>query len=316
MDNLTHTLVGGVLARAGLSERTPYGTAVCLVAANIPDVDIVVGFDTIDYLNYHRHLTHSLFVIPLMALLAVGLVAGAARLMRRPKRVRWGPAYGVAVVVAYSHPLLDFMNTYAIRLWLPFSEEWSSWDALFVIDPVLWAILAAVLVNCWWLSGARSRYLAMLGLVLLVCYCGLNRYWHDRVVAVLPGEEIAGEAVIRVAAFPAPWLPTDWIGVVETETAYYGFEMDVLKLASIDVSRGVRTAKLDQEPAVKAAWESTLGNDYRRFAQYGFARVDRSGDGYRVLLADMRFMRGGRVGLVCSFELDGAFGVVRSTFGF
>ncbi len=316
MDNLTHTLVGGVLARAGLRERTPYGTAICLLAANIPDVDIVVGFDTIDYLNYHRHLTHSLFVIPLLALLAVGAVAGAARLLGRTKRVRWGPAFGVAVVVAYSHPLLDFMNTYAIRLWLPFSEEWSSWDTLFVIDPVLWAILAAVLIGCWWLGAERSRYLALLGLVLLAFYCGLNRYWHDRVISVLPTEVIAGEDIVRVAAFPAPWFPTNWIGVVETQTNYYAFELDALELRSVNVSRARRTAKLDGHPAVRAAWKSELGSDYKRFAQYGFARVDERSDSSHVLLADMRFMRNERVGLVCSFELDAAFRVVRSTFGF
>ncbi len=315
MDNLTHTLVGGLLARAGLRQRTPLGTTVCLVAANVPDVDIVAGLDTIDYLNYHRHLTHSLLAIPFMALLAVGLTAGAARLLRRPERVRWGPAYGVALLVAYSHPLLDFMNVYGIRLWLPFSSEWSSWDALFVIDPLLWAGLSATLLGCWLLRRSRARRLAALGLVLLAGYCALNRYWHDRVMDALPAESILGEAVARRAAFPAPWLPAAWFGVVETETAYFSFDVDALEARPVDPARGRRVAKLAEHPAVRAAWASAEGRDYGRFAQYGFARVERRPGGYSVTLADMRFLRGGRTGLACSFEVDAALRVVRSQFG-
>ncbi len=314
MDNLTHTLVGGLLARAGLREYTPLGTAVCLVAANVPDVDIAAGIDTIDYLNYHRHLTHSLFAIPLMALLAVGLTAGAARLLRRPERVRWGPACGVALLVAYSHPLLDFMNAYGIRLWLPLLSAWSSWDALFVIDPLLWAGLSSTLLGCWLLSRPRARRLAVLGLVLLAGYCALNRHWHDRVIDRLPLETVRGEAVVRRAAFPAPWLPAAWIGVVETEAAYFGFDVDALESAAVDPARGRRVAKLAEHPAVQAARASGPGRDYGRFAQYGFARVARLPAGYRVTLADMRFLRGGRTGLACSFEVDAAFRVVRAQF--
>ena len=41
MDNLTHTLVGLAAAKAGLERLSLGATAVCLVAANSPDVDIV-----------------------------------------------------------------------------------------------------------------------------------------------------------------------------------------------------------------------------------------------------------------------------------
>ncbi len=64
MDNLTHTLTGVLLARAGLRRLTPRATWISVVAANIPDIDILVGPSGINYLNYHRHLTHSLFSNP------------------------------------------------------------------------------------------------------------------------------------------------------------------------------------------------------------------------------------------------------------
>ena len=150
---------------------------------------------------------------------------------------------------------------------------------------------------------------------MLLGYCALNRYWHDRVLDVLPAESILGEAVVRRAAFPAPWLPTAWTGVVETETAYFGFDVDALEPGAVVPERGRRVAKLAAHPAVEAVRAGVPGRDYGRFAQYGFARVERLPGGYRVTLADMRFLRGGRVGLACSFEVDAAFTVVRSRFG-
>ena len=49
-----------VLARAGLDRFTPRATLICVVAANIPDIDIVTASSPINYLNYHRHLTHAI----------------------------------------------------------------------------------------------------------------------------------------------------------------------------------------------------------------------------------------------------------------
>src|ERR671919_620239 len=41
MDNLSHTLVGAALGKAGLQKRTPLATAALLIGANLPDVDVL-----------------------------------------------------------------------------------------------------------------------------------------------------------------------------------------------------------------------------------------------------------------------------------
>ena len=83
MDNLTHTLVGVLLARSLLGRLAPRATLMCVVAANIPDIDIVTSSSSIDYLNYHRHITHSIPAVPVMAALAVALVEGPRRWLRK-----------------------------------------------------------------------------------------------------------------------------------------------------------------------------------------------------------------------------------------
>ena len=60
MDNLTHTLTGLALSRAGLSRWYARPTLVLMLAANIPDIDIVtIAGGPFNYFQYHRGVTHS-----------------------------------------------------------------------------------------------------------------------------------------------------------------------------------------------------------------------------------------------------------------
>ena len=59
MDNITHTLTGVLLVQAGLHKLTPRATWIAVTAANIPDLDILVGPWSIEYLNYHRHFSQN-----------------------------------------------------------------------------------------------------------------------------------------------------------------------------------------------------------------------------------------------------------------
>src|SRR5439155_27215011 len=114
MDNLTHTAIGLFLARAGLRRLSPYATPMILLAANAPDMDVVsAAGGSLNYLHYHRHLTHSLAALPFLAILAVALV----RLIGR-KPVNWAGALAAAAIGLASHLLLDWTNIYGIRMLL------------------------------------------------------------------------------------------------------------------------------------------------------------------------------------------------------
>ena len=167
MDNLTHSLVGLAAARAGLERVSPYATPLCLVAANLPDADVVtLAFGPWTYLHQHRGLSHS--VVGVLALgVALPLVFWAgerlwSRLRRRPPRARLGGLVVASLVVSATHPLLDWTNSYGLRPLLPWDSRWFYGDLVFILDPWLWLSLGGA---CFLLTArTRRRTLAWAGL--------------------------------------------------------------------------------------------------------------------------------------------------------
>ena len=327
MENVTHTLAGYFLARAGLDRQTPHANAICIVAANIPDIDLVTFTSPINYLNYHRHLTHSLFVVPAMGALAVAVVALWLRLFRRDAQpVAWKSAWPVATVVALTHPLLDLMNPYGIRLWLPFSARWDSWDALFVWEPWLWVWMFGAALAMWLVrrrgpsveNARTSARIAGCAAAGLLAFIGLKSTLHGRAIEILQTIQVEGEAVQRFAAFPHAFDPFRWTGVIETSGDYRVFQLSGVGLANSnnpsppDAPRIFR--KFTPGKELQPALESGVAEDYLRFAQYAVGAVERSGDGYVIRLFDLRFGQGNTQRFVCTVVLDGRFRKVSERF--
>ena len=149
MDNLAHSLVGLAAAKAGLEKLSPGATAVCILAANAPDIDFIsaISGDRWTVLHYHRGITHSIFGTFLLALIIPALfclIEGAlARTRGRPKRFRLRGLLVASLIVSATHPLLDWTNNYGVRPLLPWSGRWFYGDLVFVVDPFLWLLFGA-----------------------------------------------------------------------------------------------------------------------------------------------------------------------------
>ena len=67
MDNLTHSLTGLMLSRAGLNRFYPRATLLLVIAANIPDIDFVaIARGPLYYFEQHRGITHSVAAAPVI----------------------------------------------------------------------------------------------------------------------------------------------------------------------------------------------------------------------------------------------------------
>ena len=280
MDNITHSLTGLLLSRAGLDRLTPRAPWILFLAANAPDIDVVSAFGgSLNYLHYHRNLTHSLVALPVLPIICVL----AVRLISR-KPVNWAGAYVIALIGVASHLVLDLTNVYGVRLLLPFSARWLRWDITNVIDFWIWGVLfisvcapaLARLVNAeigatGQARGGARRAFAVFALVFLTLYEGARSVAHARAVATLESRVYAGTAPSRVAAGPGPVSLFEWRGIAETPELVSIVNVNLL--GDFDPAAGRRFYKPEPLSAIEAARRTPVFEEFLRFSQYPFWQV-------------------------------------------
>jgi inner membrane protein len=158
MEPLAHTLAGACLAESGLKRLSPLGTSTLIIAANIPDLDGACYLHSADLaFAFRRGWTHGVLAIAVLpvALTAVMLVLDRVLSRRRPERprARSGALLGLAALGVLSHPFLDWLNSYGVRLLMPLSNRWFYGDTLFIVDPWLWLILGGAAMLAWTTHG-------------------------------------------------------------------------------------------------------------------------------------------------------------------
>jgi len=209
MDNLCHTLVGAALAQSGLKRRTRLGTATLLIGANLPDLDMLSILSG-NALAFRRGWTHGVLALLVLPMLLTGLMVGWDRWHARgrsdlapllPRQLLW-----LATIAVVSHPFLDWLNVYGVRLLMPFSNRWFYGDAVFIVDPWLWLVLGA---GAAWSAvlarrgAARAAVPATVGLALAALYIagmfGLTQVGRMVVARGLELENMASKGTVQVA---------------------------------------------------------------------------------------------------------------------
>ena len=326
MDNLTHTLVGILVARAGLNRLAPRATLLAAIGANLPDVDIVAGLGgSLCYLAQHRGFTHALFWMPLLALAPLPLwyllVRGS-----RPTRAHWLGAWLVSFCGVASHLGLDLLNVYGIRLGLPFSSRWLHLDLLHIVDVWVWVLLLAFVLAPLLgrlvsgeigASSGPGRAGAVVGLLLLGVYIGARALLHQQALATLAARLYQGEAPMRTLALPSPANPWHWTGLVETPQAWRVLSVPLLR--EFDPEAAHVLFKPELAGVREAVARSATGRVFLDFSQAPVWRVLPSAGGQGgvvVQVDDLRFGLREAGAFRAEFELDRNGGVRREQFSF
>ncbi len=162
MDNITHSLVGALIGQAGLKRKTGLAMPALIIGANLPDIDAtcVLLLGDMQHLAVRRGVTHGPLAWVLLPLLLAGLLwmwdRWQARRGSRPEsrlRVSFGWLFALSFLACLTHPALDWLNNYGVRLLEPFSHRWFYGDALYIID--VWLLVGLGLAT--WLSLRRER---------------------------------------------------------------------------------------------------------------------------------------------------------------
>lgn len=154
MDNLTHSLAGALLGQMGLKRLTGRAMPTLILAANLPDIDAVATVLGTESLAIRRGITHGPIALAVLPLVLTGLMLLYDRWRPSEQPVRPGMLLLLAYIGTLSHPALDWLNSYGIRLLEPFSHTWYAGDTLFIVDVWIWA---ALLMAFLWSRRSEKR---------------------------------------------------------------------------------------------------------------------------------------------------------------
>ena len=299
LDNLCHTLVGAALGEVGLKRATPLAMATLLVGANLPDVDAVTYLfaDAPTSFEFRRGWTHGALAMVVLPLALASAVAAWDRLVRRRRHPEKTPArFPALLLLAFlsvvSHPLLDFLNSYGVRFLYPFSKRWFHGDALFIVDPWVWLVLA---VGMGWSAVRRRR-----------------RHEHpDRPARVALGATAAYVGVMLLSSATGRGLVVREAGAAGLSPGRVIVSPEALDLlrrtVSLEVPGGYRLGKLrwfsrpslaltpafiarnDRDPFAGAAARTRDGRKFLVWARFPYFVVSREGDGAVVTIHDARY---------------------------
>jgi inner membrane protein len=294
MDNVCHTLIGAALGESGLKQRTRLGNATLMIAANLPDLDVLVFATDTPSVAFRRGWTHGILaqaLLPILLTAAIWLFARGT-VGRRDPPLHPGWLLALAYIGVYSHVLLDLLNNYGIRLLAPLDWRWFYGDAVFIVDPWLWLVLGAGI----WLARRRESVgpaRGSLAMALLYISAMVISGRISRDVVIDAWRDQGGATVQRLMVGPVPLNPLQRTVIVDAGDRYgYGTFSWWPRRVTFDpalVPKNDRTREVDvarQAPNIRA---------FLVWSRFPYWTVEPVAEGTRVTVADMRFMAtGGR----------------------
>ena len=186
MDSLSQIVLGAACAAvvAPASERRK-ALVLGALLGTLPDLDVLpllAVSDPVKFVTWHRTLTHSLFVLPLLGWL-LWWIARRRWSWTGTDRWRWLLGFELALV---THPLLDAHTVYGTQLLWPLQTPPVMWSTVFIIDPLYTLPLLLACVCAWrWRARAAALRALHIGLWLSSAYLGWGWLAKHRVEAGL-----------------------------------------------------------------------------------------------------------------------------------
>ena len=314
MDNLCHALMGAAIGKAGLARRTTLGMSTLVIANNLPDLDVAVFATNTLAMSFRRGWTHGVLAQAALPIALTGAMLAYDRLVVQPStrrnaslrpgtlqpKAKAGELLLLSYIGVLLHVFMDLMNSYGVRLLMPFSGRWFYGDALFIVDPWLYLALGIG----WWLSWRRdvkgiawpSRP-ARIGVALAAVYVGAMLV--SNVIArgaVRDGLGRAGRpADTRFMVTPVAVNPFSREVVVEVgdryEKGHVWFDpLPHFRPAGFGMAKGM------DDPDAQPALHSARARAFLLWSRFPFVQMERTTSPPAIWINDYRYANAGPYG--------------------
>lgn len=218
MDSVTQAALGATVAGAIAGKRCNGKVLIVgAVLGTLPDLDVIIDYgNAVTNTIKHRGFSHSLLVLPIVALLISWLYC------------RWRPepfwsfkrVFAVTFAVFVTHTLLDAMTTYGTQLIWPF-DGYFELRNIFIIDPLytvplLIAIGAALFSkhhSARWCQGA-----VLLSSLYLLWGFAAQQFIAHRVEQNLLSQHLPDQHIL---VMPTPFNTVLWRVMVKDDHQYW-----------------------------------------------------------------------------------------------
>jgi len=292
LDNFCHTLVGAAIGEAGLKRRTRFGNPTLMIAANLPDIDVLSFLTDTNPISFRRGWTHGIYAqlaLPVLfagLMYAIGRVRPASHDDRRPLSFGW--LLLLSYIGVYSHVFLDFLNNYGVRLLAPLDWRWFYGDAVFIADVWLWLVLG---IGVWLARRQHRPVVAGAALAFASAYIAvmLVSAQAARTVVGNAWRDVHDSAPLALMVGPAPFTPFTRVVIIDAgdhyETGIFRWWPTEVSLDPEHIAKNVgnplaKKAR-DQDPAIR---------EFLVWARFPFWTMMPEKGGTRVSVGDVRFM--------------------------
>ena len=283
MDIITQGLLGSALAQSAANKKeSRIAVVIGFVAGLLADADVLIrsSSDPLLSIEYHRHFTHSVFFIPVGALLAACLLFPFLR-----QRISFKRLYLFSLAGYSLSGFLDLCTSYGTYFFWPLLDERLALNIISILDPVFSAILLVSIVLC---AVRRRAFFARVGLGLAACYLVIGYTQMQRATSL--AEELAdrrGHHYERMLVKPTIFNVLLWRSVYESNGRFY---VDAIRIGlSARLYPGRAIKKFDMEKDLPTlARNSVLHSDIQRFEKFSSAYLVWSPE-QADILGDLRY---------------------------
>ena len=218
MDPLSQGLLGASASQSFADKPGKQRSAILvgLLAGIAPDLDVFIrsANDPLLFLEFHRQFTHSLFFIPVGALLCTLILYPLLK-----RTLTFSTTYLYAFLGYATHGFLDGCTSYGTQLFWPLSDVRISWNVVSIIDPLF--TLPVLILVCVAFARKEARY-ARFALAYALIYLSLGVVQRERAESVaLALAEERGHIPTRLTVKPTIGNRYLWRLIYEYEGRYY-----------------------------------------------------------------------------------------------
>lgn len=203
MDSISQAALGAAVAATVVPEKLRKRAMVTgAVLGTLPDLDVLIRHaKDIDNFTYHRSFSHSILLLPLLALLLLPL------LRRWYATLSWGRLYMLIVLALVTHPLLDALTAYGTQLFYPLQAPPTFISSVFILDPLytVWLLIGIVVYGfCargWWVNTGGL----IISTLYLVFGIGMQTVAKNQLIAAYPNTKPNQWFVGALNASPFCW---------------------------------------------------------------------------------------------------------------